>query len=424
MDGCGIGRSGSRAFRWTEDDAGCGGARPRSGVDRRWRGRWDSSRAIDTTVTITPDTVLIDGFVTKPDASVGRGERRHEVIRLFDRETGTPGALIEHPDGEPFEGLGDAIAANDQFIITALSGKAQFGRDGELLVYDANTRKLLRRIKNPRDGYGTYFGGTGVAISGERILAAVPQTKDNASTAWVFSAKTGETLLTIPEPDMPDPALGKPRRTAFGRNLAMNSNHIAIMSNGRKGPGGLSARGIVYVFDARDGAVLHRLRSPGSQKASQFGSTLAMSDTLLYVGELEETGSIKWPSGIVHAFDLKSGKRLFSLADPGTPKTFEDVGADKEGWGFPADLSAEGRYLISGLPDWSGPKKKQGSLIIFDARTGKHLLTYGHATGEEYGRFGKAISANDGHLAVMQEIRNGGPGALQLILYRLGEDAE
>ncbi|MGB3472030.1 MAG: hypothetical protein WBA51_14515, partial [Erythrobacter sp.] len=278
-----------------------------------------SSRAIDATVAITPDTVLVDAFVTKPDASVRQGERRHEVIRLFDRKTGEPGALIEHPDGEPFEGLGDAIAANDQFVVTALSGKAQFGRDGELLVYDTATRKLLRRIKNPRDGDGTFFGGTGVALSGDRILAAVPQTTDNISTAWVFSAETGETVLTIPEPDMPDPALGRPRRTAFGRNLAMNSTHIAIMSNGRDGPGGLSARGIVYVFDAKDGSLLHRLRSPGSNKASQFGSTLAMSDTLLYVGELEETGQIKWPTGIVHAFDLATGKRVFSIADPGTP---------------------------------------------------------------------------------------------------------
>lgn len=376
-------------------------------------GPYRSKSKLDPTIAITPETVFIDAMVPK-------GKRDHEVVRSFDADTGKVGGVIQHPDGEPFEGLGDHIAANERFTVTGISGKAQFGRGGELLVYDTASLKLLHRIKSPRGAASQYFGGTGIALQGGRILAAVPQTNDNISSAWVFDANTGKVLVTIDEPDLPDPRLGRPKRSVFGRSLAMNARYIAVSANGRAGRGGIYSKGIVYVFDARNGTLLYRLKSPGSSKASLFGAGLAMSKDRLFITGLDEEGALGWPTGKLHAFDLASGKLQYTLSDPGAPKALEDFSAGKEGWGFGNAISVDGRYLISGIPDWSGGEKKaQGGVIVFDEQTGEQLLFYGHKDGEEWGRFGKYVASSGGLLAVMQELTGGGPGAERTVLYKL-----
>ncbi|MEM7703350.1 MAG: hypothetical protein AAF251_15540 [Pseudomonadota bacterium] len=357
---------------------------------------YGSSRSLEPTLTIATDKVFVDANVTKDD-------RRHEVIRAFGLEDGHPAAMIANPDGDPFEGLGDSIAVNDRFLVTALYGKAQFGKDAELLVYDADTLDLRHRIKNPREGNGAFFGQGGVALHKDRVLAATAFTQDQISTAWLFSAETGEILLTIDEPDVPTNSKGKVRRSFFGHTLAMNETHIAIAANDRSGPGGLSARGVVYIFDARDGSLLHRLDSPGSGRASLFGRSMTMSEDTLYVSGLDDTGELNWPTGTVYAFDLGSGKLKFEIADPGVPKDQDEFSAGKQGWGFPSGLSVDGPYLFSGLPDWSGEKQRQGGLIVLDAQTGEQIFIYRHKTGEGGAAYGTTIAAGHGYVAAMEE---------------------
>jgi|GEM_PF-3672753 len=371
-----------------------------------------TDQSLEPTLAITADQVLID-------ASIKRDDRSHEVIRAFDIQTGEPTALVEHPDGEAFEGLGDAIANNERFMVTALSGKAQFGVNGELLVYDAGSLELLRRIKNPRESDATFFGATGVVLHDDRILAAVPQSADNLSTAWVFSAETGEVLLKLDEPHRPKPFWSERPRSVFGRSLTMNATHIAIAANDLEGPSGLFSRGVVFVFDATDGSLLYQLRTPGSDKATGFGGSLTMSGDLLYVGGTDETGEMGWPTGQVHAYDLASGEWVFTIEDPGVPETLQEFTDGKEGWGFPTTLNVSGAFLVSGLPDWSGGQSRQGGLAMFDARTGEPLLTYGNQSGEAYSAFGKAIALGHGHLVVMQAVQRDGGNATRVTLFRI-----
>ncbi|MEM7721505.1 MAG: hypothetical protein AAF376_03955 [Pseudomonadota bacterium] len=371
-----------------------------------------SSRSLDPTIAIAPDKVLIDANVTYDD-------RRHEAIRGFDMAEGRPFVPLEHPDGVPFGGFGDFIAINDRFMVTSHYGKASSGEEGEIFVYDAQTLDLLRRIQNPRAEDSTYFAGTDVVLHGDRILASIPQAEDNATTAWVFSAATGEVVLTLDEPDLPETSLGSPRRSLFGRALAMNATHIAISALDRDGPAGSRARGIVYVFDAQTGALLYRLRTPGSERANGFGTDLVMSDDRLYVTGFDDTGALDWPTGQVHSYDLATGDLIFSVEDPGVPQTEADFAAGVEGWGFPAGLSVDGPFLFSGLPNWSGTERQQGGLIVFDARSGDLLLTYGHQSGARSARFGTAIAADHGHLAVMEEIRVDGALAARVALFRV-----
>ena len=375
-------------------------------------GALGSAGWLETTIAITPHGILIDGMVMK-------GERQHEIIRSFDLKTGQPNGIIEHPDGKPFEGLGDAIAANDRFIVTALHRQPQPGRGGELLVYDARTLELLRRIENPRSADSIFFGLTGVALDGDRILAAVTMSTDNTATAWVFSAETGEVLLTIDEPDVPEVTSGKPSRSFFGRALAMNSTHIAIAANGRGGAQGLFARGEVYVFDASTGSLLHRIKPPAENKATGFGATMAISDDRLHVSGLEPAGEMAWPAGQVYAFDLATGDLVYTLTEPDLPESIEEVGAGNEGTAFPTDLRVGGSMLYSGLPWWTGDKRKQGGLIVFDAHSGERLFSYQHRSGEEYATFGRAIAAGRGYLAVMEEKRVDRMPAARVHLFRL-----
>lgn len=384
-------------------------------ITLRWSidgGPYGSSRSLEPTMAVTPETVYVSANVTRED-------RRYQVIRLFGAADGRPGGMIEHPDGAAFEGFGEGIAVNDRFLVTGLHRNAGPDGTGELLVYDVGTFQLRHRIANPLGREGAQFGLIAPVLHGERVLASVTIGADNLGRAWVFSAETGEVLLTLEEPDVPRPWLGKPDKNFFGRALAMNATHIAVTANDREGPSGLEARGVVHVFDARDGALLHRLKTPAGDKAFGFGSVLVMSDDMLYVGDTTESGPLDWPTGQVHGYDLATGALRFTLSDPGVPESLEAFSAGKQGSGFPSALQVEKGYLVSGLPDWSDAETGQGGLIVHDARIGAQVLLYGHRTGGSLARFGQSVATGSGALAVSETFRAEGGEARRVMLFNL-----
>ena len=375
-------------------------------------GPYGSSRSLEQTMAANKTHVYISGNVTK-------GDRRHQVIRLFDAATGRISATIEHPTGAPFDGLGEAISANDQFMITSLHRSAGSNDAGAVLVYDAATHKLLREIDNPRQSDSTLFGLIPPVLYGDRILASVTVTQDNVATAWVFDANTGDVVLTLEEPNVDKPLLGKPKRSFFGRTLAMNGTHIAITGNDLDAPGGLDMRGIVYVFDATEGTLLHTLRTPAGEKASGFGGPLTMTDDTLYIGATEKTGPLDWPTGFIHAYDLGSGVLKFSIADPGVPQTLDEFSAGKQGWGFPSGIAVAEGLLFSGLPSWSGEESQQGGFIVFDANTGAVRFTYGHRTGVGLDAFGRSLTTTPGGVVVSQSIGKGAEKAKRVMFLKV-----
>ena len=375
-------------------------------------GPYGSSRSLEQTMAANTTHVYISGNVTK-------GDRRHQVIRIFDAASGKISGTIEHPTGAPFDGLGEAISLNDRYMVTSLHRTAGADEAGALLVYDTNTNTLLHQIDNPRKDDTAQFGIVPPALHDDRILASVTVTDDNVATAWVFDAKTGEVVLTLAEPDVRKPLLGKPKRSFFGRALAMNGTHIAITANDPDGPAGISSRGIVYVFDANDGALVHRLRTPGGDKAFGFGTPLKIVDNMLYVGGSDETGPLNWPTGFVHAYDLSSGELKFSISDPGVPKTLDEFSSGKQGWGFSSDIQVADDLLFSGIPHWAGTEVQQGGLMIFDAKTGALLFTYAHQTGVGSDQFGQSLATGAGGVAVSQRIGKGAETATRVMFLKV-----
>ncbi len=372
-------------------------------------GGYDSDFKLEPTLAITPEHVLVAGFMPK-------GDRQHQVIRAFDIESGEPGDVLNHPDARPFDGFGEAIAANDRFVVTVLHRNHSPEAGGQLLVYDAKTLKLLRRIANPRAEESAWFGIAGLALDDERVLVSVSTTRDRRASAWVFSAETGEALLAIDEPDVPEQGR---RLSYFGHTIAMNETHIAIASNGHSGPSGLDARGEVWVFDATDGSFQYKLDRPASEKATMFGRSLVLSNDRLHVSSLGETGPLNWPTGRLHSYDLVSGELLFTLEDEGIPVGDDDILKGAGGEGFPSHLTGEGTLLISGLPDWSDSHLGQGGLVVLEGTAGERLLTYHHETGQGNARFGRALAAGYGFVAVAEEVRTDKGLIQRVTLYRL-----
>lgn len=367
-----------------------------------------TERALERTIAATPERVFISG-------SVQRTDRRYQVIRVFDAATGRIVQTLENPSGEAFEGFGEAIAANEHFMVTGVPRRGE--TSGGLLVFDAQTGELLREIANPRAGEAAFFGQVPPVLMGDRILASVTLTDDNASTAWVFSAETGEILLTIDEPDVPSSLFSKAARSLFGRALAMSGAHIAITGTDRDGPEGLNAKGVVYVFDAATGAQLHRLTSPGSEKATGFGLPLLLSEDALFAGDLDETGPLNWPTSTLHALDPATGKLRYSVADPYIPVTNEDVLAGITGSDFGIAMVAAGGRLFVGLPGWTEDKFRQGGLMVLDAATGETQLTYLHKTGDENGSFGHTLGAMPDGLVIGLDFQSGTRTAQRVIAF-------
>jgi outer membrane protein assembly factor BamB len=370
-----------------------------------------TERALEPSFAANSSRVFISG-------SIQTGDRRRQVIRVFDAATGRIVQTLENPSGKDFEGFGEAIAVNDRFLVTGVHRRRDGSQtNGGLLVFDAQTGDLLREIPNPRAGEASFFGQIPPVLVDNRILASVTLTEDGISSAWVFSAETGEILLTIEEPDVPSSLFSKPKRSLFGRSLAMDANHIAIGGNDRSGPEGLGARGLIHVFDATTGKQLHRIEGPGSEKSSNFGLPMLLEDGLLYASELDEAGSLNWPTGAIHAIDPKTAEVNFSVTDPIIPQSYEDVAAGVQGTGLGTTLAVRKGLLFLGLPEWSGTARSQGGLMILDAATGEKRLTYQHRTGEEAARFGQLLTASSEGVVIGQEFKSDKLPALRVIFF-------
>jgi outer membrane protein assembly factor BamB len=367
-----------------------------------------TERALEPTIAATADRVFISG-------SEQREDRRYQVIRVFDAATGRIVQTLENPSGEAFEGFGEAIAANARFMVTSVHRRKD--APGALLVFDAKTGTLLREITNPRAGSSQFFGQVPPVLLGDRILAAVTLTDDNASTAWVFSAETGEILLTIDEPDMPSSLISKPARSLFGRALAMNESYIAVGGIDRDGPQGVNAAGLVHVFDAATGKQMHRIKLPGATKGSGFGQTLHMTQDTLFVFGLPEAGALNWPAGTIYAFDPATAALRYSQSDPFIPTSEEAFMSGAKGSDFGIPMTTGGGRVYVGLPGWSGEIFRQGGMMVLDAETGEIVLTYLHKTGDEFASFGHVLATMPDGLVIGVEFPSGNSTALRVITF-------
>jgi hypothetical protein len=150
----------------------------------------------------------------------------------------------------------------------------------------------------------------------------------------------------------------------FSNGTAFNDNYVAVGS--RYGPrndnnGVVYGRGAVYVYPKNtdgyaSGTMAYALQSPDSQDWDNFGRSVALDDTRLYVGSYGWDGAQGSDVGKVEVFDVSDGSHIQTIyAYDGNASDYFGYSLDVEG----------GKLVVSSHGD-DDNSTTSGSLYIYD----------------------------------------------------------
>ena len=133
-----------------------------------------------------------------------------------------------------------------------------------------------------------------------------------AGTVYVYSAITGERLLTIndPRPFQDD---------QFGFSVAILEGKIIVGAPGARNPNvpvSPPVVGVVYVFDGATGELLQTLTAETPQTNATFGYSVAAVGSNILVGSRSEDVTGHVDSGAAYLFDGTTGTQLFRILLP------------------------------------------------------------------------------------------------------------
>ncbi len=297
-------------------------------------------------------------------------------------------------DGGTEDRFGFNVALSGDLALIASPADDDNGdSSGSVCVFDVTTGQQLRRL-TPGDAAADDIFGNAVALSGTRaIIGAHFQHVDGSSrgSAYLFDAATGEQLAKLAPPK------GEGGRR-FGSSVAI-SDDIAVVgaymfnSNGISGGGGAA-----FVFDATTGQLITRLAPDDTNRAKEFGLSVAIDGNRVLVGDVED-GEYGYRSGAVYVFDAISGQQLAKLAanDPMSTQ------------GFGRSVSLLGNLALIGAPGDDWPAENTGAAYLFDIDTGEQLAKLVADVGHRRDEFGWSTSLS-GNLAIISALREDARG--------------
>ena len=204
----------------------------------------------------------------------------------------------------------------DRFLSGAPGDDTVAENSGQVHLFDASTRLLLRTVENPNSVLPTAdsFGSAG-AFSDGQILVGAPN--HGIGRAYLFDASDGLLLHTFD-----DPTGDEPGHDRFAQTVALDGNYIVIGAN-EDSTLALSA-GQAYVFDATTGSLLHTLDNPDPDVMEWFGEAVAIDGSRIVVGAMLNRVDGD-QIGEAYLFDAVSGNLVRTFAEP-TPSGFDLFG--------------------------------------------------------------------------------------------------
>jgi len=195
--------------------------------------------------------------------------------------------------------------------------------------------------------------GSSVAVGDRVVVVGAPSEtvsgKNYAGRAYVF-ALTGALIITLVSPH-------SQYNGNFGVSVAVGDRVVVVGARGET-VGGKIGAGRAYVFSLT-GDLTHTLVSPNSQNDGNFGSSVAVGDSVVVVGAPGETVSGNIGAGRAYVFAL-TGALTRTLVTP-SPQTYGEFGwsvavgdgAVAVGAYGEAVYETGGRSCLCLLPDWT-----------------------------------------------------------------------
>jgi hypothetical protein len=315
--------------------------------------------------------------------------RRLRLEPLEDRRMLNIGDLVHtlNPTFSPQPGseFGYAVAADGNLTVVGAPGaslRIPFPQTlpgvGIAYVFNSTTGAVVATLRNPSPFGGEAFGSS-VSISGNTVVVGAPYDEAGAwlgGSAYIFDATTGNLLRTLKDPA---PVMDG----HFGSSVAV-SGTMVVVGEPQEFPGA-PGPGAAYVFDAATGAFLRTLYNPTSEAGDQFGASVAVSGTTAVVGAPRD---FPGPPGVgaAYVFDAATGGFLRTLNNP-APEAADQFGAS---------VAVSGTTVLVGAPgDSSG-----GSVYVYAAATGTLLQTLNNPAPASDDLFGGSVAVSGNMVAV------------------------
>jgi hypothetical protein len=317
------------------------------------------------------------------------------TVALAAALAGCGGGEIDSADGgaSPQSGLGldgraGALSAATSTLDAApTESAAAFGLSAGMTE--------AQKFGAPNGMAGDLFGWS-VASVGSRVVVGSPQESvffrvtNTRGSAYVFD-ESGSFVREL----LPTSTNELRRDDAYGRSVAGSGNLIAVGAPGADDVGQFA--GEVFLFNAQTGAQTANLVPTGTRRnpadGAAFGSAVDVSADRIVVGApgtfINGAGTIGG-FGAIYLYDANTRRLIARVTPPGT-RAKDNVGHS---------VSVAGSTVVAGAPFDSIAAREAGAAYVFNSSNGslRFKLTASDASAED--RFGFAVSASDGLVAI------------------------
>lgn len=302
------------------------------------------------------------------------------VVNVYDAESGVYERSISPPDGiiQSNSSLAQSVLADTGEIVCSYY---PYGSAGvSLLVFDADSGELLRRIYHHPDAAGLTLwdelvaSDSYLAYSGTVSIDSVPFTY-----IWkhvnVCDRQTGEFQFRIDHDDLDDPA------SQF-RVMSISDEYVAVGITDTDIPTG----GEVRVYEISSGALVAAHTNPGDLR--HFGLYADLIGDSLYVRAHDD-------EHVIYRYQPPTATTPDIIQLPGGPA--QDYGT------YVSRTVAFGDYLAVGR---SGGTGRFGSVVVVDPRNSQSVRLL-RLEGDPFSRFCDEIAVSQNRLYARSDV---GPG--------------
>lgn len=217
---------------------------------------------------------------------------------------GTPLRQLLAPDGQAYDGFGDAVALDGSHALISDKRRTAF-------LYDLNTNAdpITFTVPDRDNGWGDTFGEK-VAVLNNTILISAPEDDQAATKAGaVYQFDTNGNFIR--KLFSPNPGVSQD----FGHAIALG-NGVALI--GQYGDNTIDiSTGAAYLYDTNTGDLLQSFYAPDADSVDQFGISVDIDGNIAIIGawhdELEQGVD---NAGSAYLFDINTGAFLAKVTEP------------------------------------------------------------------------------------------------------------
>jgi outer membrane protein assembly factor BamB len=316
------------------------------------------------------DSVAISGsaIIVGAPGEVVSGNNLAGNAYIFNASKGGLIATLKDPNSQGAGEFGKSVAISES---TAVVGAPYEGTGGNAYIFNARTGGLISTIHDPNAESGDGFGMS-VAISGATVIVGAPFENSETGSTYIFSSTTGTLVKTLTSPNAASEG-------QFGSTVATNGTIVVVGAPGEKSSGNIGA-GNVYTFVVATGKLSKSITSPHSQYEGQFGSVLAISGSIIVIGNPDE--AVGGVVGSAYTFSATTGKLIKTLS------------SSKTG-GIGSSVAISGTTALVGAPQQTAQSVSQaGKVYVLNATTGSLIKAPISPAPESSGRFGTSVGVS------------------------------